>query len=52
MTHALYDIWEEKTWVFKGFDWRLQLVGYVAYFSSQKAAEEYAESVKKERAKK
>ena len=46
MTHALYDIWEEK-----GIDWRAQLVNFVGTFRTRALAEKYVASVKEYRAK-
>ena len=46
MTHALYDIWEEK-----GIDWRAQLVNFVGTFRTRALAEKYVASVNEYRAK-
>lgn len=45
--HLLYDVWEDPS---KSYHrWKVQLIGYVAYFRSKAAAEKYVESVKQER---
>lgn len=48
MSPALYDIWEDPKLRPR---WQLQLVGYVAMFFTEEAAQRYADSVKIERKK-
>lgn len=47
MKHALYDIWEDPSKHYH--PWKLQLVNYVAYFTSKEGAERYAATVRAER---
>lgn len=42
---VLYDIWEEEP--VRGMTWRVQLVGYVAFFVSEEKAKGYVDALKK-----
>ena len=42
---ALFDIWEEEP--VRGLSWRVQLVGYVAFFSTEEKAKSYVDALKK-----
>lgn len=42
---ALFDIWSEEP--VRGLAWRVQLVGYVAFFSSIEKAKAYVDAIKK-----
>ena len=42
---ALFDIWEEDP--VRGLSWRVQLVGYIAFFPSEEKAKSYVDAMKK-----
>jgi hypothetical protein len=42
---ALFDIWEEEA--VRGLTWRVQLVGYIAFFPSEEKAKSYVDAMKK-----
>jgi hypothetical protein len=47
MKRALYDIWEDPSKHYH--KWKLQLVNYIASFTSKESAERYAAAVQAER---
>ena len=42
---VLFDIWEEEP--VRGLPWRVQLVGYVAFFPTEEKAKSYVDAIKK-----
>lgn len=46
MKRALYDIWEEAAPVWPDKPWRVQMVNYVAQFSSFDIAERFIAAIK------